>query len=162
MLVVIVGLARSDVAAVGDERDVGAKQVRVSLDELGQVLGGALLLALHHDLDRDRWLAGGKQRPDRGGVDRDPALVVGGPASVHPTVADLRQERRRLPELRVGDRLDVVMCVEEDRRRSGGARRLPEHRGMAAVELEQPDVVQPGGGRMSAVASALARTLAGS
>ena len=86
------------VATVGHDRDVGAEQVGVAHDQIGQMLGGALLLALDDDLDRHRRRAICQQRADRRGVDRDPALVVGGAAAVHSPVSHDGLERRRLPQ----------------------------------------------------------------
>ncbi len=87
-------------------------------DQVGQVLGGALLLALHDDLDRHRRSAVGEERPDRRGMDRDPALVVGGAAAVHAPVPHDGLERRHVPQLRIGRRLDVVVGVQQHGRGS--------------------------------------------
>ncbi len=161
------GVQRGDagavVPAVGDHGDVRPQQVGVALDELGQVLGRALLLALDDDLDRDRAVAVGEERADRGRVDHDAALVVRGAASVHPPVLHDRLEGRRVPLVERPLRLDVVVRVEQDRGCALGSGDLAEDRGMAAVQLQEAGVRRrrlPR--RMSRVASAEARTLAGS
>jgi hypothetical protein len=80
------------VATVGHHRDVGAQEVRVPLNELGQELRAALLHALHQDLDAHPALA--RERPEGGGMDHDAGLVVGSSTAVQPSVADLGLERR--------------------------------------------------------------------
>jgi len=76
---------------IGDAQHVGSEQVPVSVDEEGEVLGSGLLLPLDDHLHRHR-----RSTPERahpGGVQHDPALVVGGPSTVQTAVPDLRVER---------------------------------------------------------------------
>ncbi len=138
------GHASADVPAVGDDRDVGPQEVGVPVDEVGQVLGRTLLLALDDDLDRDGRVTVCQERPDRGGVDRDPALVVGAPAPEEAVAGDRGLERRVVPVGGVGGWLHVVVRVQQDRRRPGRSGPLAEDRGVPAVELEQPDVGEAG------------------
>ena len=155
------GDARPVVPGVADHGHVGAEQIRVPSHELGEVGGGALLLALDQELHRDGHVVA--ERPKRGGVDHDPRLVVGGASPVQAAVADLGLERRRVPLLERAFRLDVVVGVQRARsarpraRRSGrrppGARRRAPGAGRSSP---------PAAMKMSRVASADARTFAGS
>ena len=154
------GDARPVVPGVADHGHVGAEQIRVPLHELGEVGGGALLLALDQELHRDGHVV--PERPQRGGVDHDPRLVVGGAAPVQAAVADLGFERRRVPLLERAFRLDVVVGVQQDGRRALRPVDLAEHRRVPAVELQEPGVRHPAAMKMSRVASADARTFAGS
>ena len=70
-------------------------------------------------------------RAQRGRVDHDAGLVVGGAAPVQAALADDRLERRRGP---LGGRslgLHVVVGVQQRRRGALGARQLPEHGGVS-------------------------------
>ena len=81
---------------------------------------GRFLLALEHVLEVDRKAAAGRQDGGRGhDVGVGLALVVGRAAGEHPTADDDRLEGRRRPQVQRIDRLDVVMAVDQDRRRSG-------------------------------------------
>ena len=74
-------------------------------------------------------------------VHEDLALVVGRAARVDLAVADGGLKRRRLPELDGIDRLDVVVAVEEDRRRAFGAEPVAIDDGVAG-RFEEPDIGQ--------------------
>ena len=85
---------------------------------VGRERAPRLLLALDHDLDADGRLAlPGAQRTD---VHQDVRLGVGRAAAEDRAVALARLERRRLPLRLVPDRHDVVVRVQEDRRRARG------------------------------------------
>ena len=73
-------------------------------------------------------------------VHEDLALVVGGAARVDLAVADRRLEGRRLPQLDRIDGLDVVVAVEEDRRRPLRCQPVAVH-DRVARRLDQPDVL---------------------
>ena len=127
-------------------------------DELGQVFGRALLLALDEHLHRARQRALSEQRADRGRVHHDARLVVGGATAEQPAPADRRFEGRRGPRFRIGGRLHVVMGVQQQRRRSDGTGELTEDGGVTTFELEEAGVVEPGvaqdvGRRLGAVAN---------
>ena len=112
------------------------------LDEVVEVGGADFLLALEDDLHVDRQLAGLLQvRLDGLEVHEDLALVVGRAARVDLAVADGRFKRRRLPQLDRIDRLDVVVAVEEDRRRTFGAQPVAVDDGVAG-RFDEPDVVE--------------------
>ena len=135
------GDARPVVPGVADHRHVGTEQIRVPPHELGEVGGGAFLLALDQELHRDGHVAG--ERPKRCGVDHDPRLVVGGASPVQAAVANLGFERRRVPLLERAFRLDVVVGVQEHGRRALGPVDLAEDRRMPPVELQEPGVRHP-------------------
>jgi hypothetical protein len=119
----------------------------VALHQFGEVLGAALLLTLDHDPNRGReWFAvGDAERPQRRGVDRDPGLVIGRAPSEEPAVTQVRLERWRRPFVGGTLRLHVVVGVEEHGGSLGWPRDLPDHRGVPAVQLEQPGVGASGG-----------------
>ena len=135
------GNAGPVVAGVADDGHIGAEQIRVALDELGEVGGGALLFALDQELDGERHVTG--ERPERGGVDRDTRLVVGGPASIEAAVADLRFERGRVPLLQRAFRLHVVVGVQQDCRRSHRTVEPAEDRRMPIFQLQETGVRHP-------------------
>ena len=101
------------VADVGHDRDIGAQQIALAADQLGEVLGGAFLFALYEDLhgDRERGAFMDAQGAQGRGVDRDAGLVVGGATSVQTPLPDLRFERRALPICGFALGLHVVMGV---------------------------------------------------
>ena len=73
------------------------------------------------------------------------ALVVRGAARVEPPVAHLRLKRIALPEVVRSRRLDVVVAVGDDRRRSVGARRDQTVDDRVPVALDDPGIAdQPG------------------
>jgi hypothetical protein len=81
-----------------------------------------LLLPLDHEFDADWWTAvPGAEGPDVGDHVR---LRVRRTATEHRTVALARLERRRLPLRHVAGGDDVVVPVEQDRRRAGRRRDL--------------------------------------
>ena len=125
------GRLRVDHAGVEDDRGVGA--ALVGADPLGDALRARLLLALDDDAHVDRQLALARQRA--GGVQQRPevALVVGRAARVQAAVADLGLERRRGPLAEVADALDVVVAVDQDRRRVGRRRAQVADRERVAV-----------------------------
>ncbi len=94
-------------------------------DEEVEVRAARLLLALEDDLHVDRQTAGlSKVRLDGLEVNEELALVVGGAAREQLLVADGRLERWRRPLVERIDRLDVVVAVDEHRRRPRGAEPL--------------------------------------
>ena len=72
-------------------------------------------------------------RPERRQVGGDSGLVVGAAAAVQPTVAFGRLERRRIPLRRITFGLDIVMGVQQYRRRTGRCGMAGDHRGRAAL-----------------------------
>ena len=121
--------ADRDVARVADEDRVRAEQVGVLRNERLETAGALLLGALADDLDGHGRLV--PERAEGGQVRGHAALAVGGAAPVPATVSLGQLPGRRLPVL-VRRRLDVVMEVEEDRRRSRRPRDLAGD-GLAAV-----------------------------
>ena len=90
------------------------------IDQVGQVLGRALLLALDDDLDRARQVArrrAARGAPPRGSRSRTCRRPRRGRTA---TVAHHGLERRRSPQSRGRRGLHVVVGVEQDRRRAGG------------------------------------------
>jgi hypothetical protein len=132
-------VAGADRAAVRDDDRVGREHLGV----LGRVplfeRAAYLLLALDHELDADRRLAvPGAQRPD---VDEDVRLRVGRAATVDRAVSLCRLERRRRPERLVTSGDDVVVRVQEDRRRTLRTRDLTRDDRCGALELERDEVL---------------------
>ena len=82
-------------------------------------------------------------RLQRRRVNRDPGLVIGRTAAKKASLAFSRLEWRRLPELGGPGRLNVMMGVQQNRRRPGRSCDGAEHGRMRGVDLEQPDVVEP-------------------
>src|ERR1700729_4358862 len=105
--------------------------------ELTDVRGRNFLLAL--DEHRNGYRRRTVPSQQRGGVRRDSGLIIGGTTAEQPAVAFRRLERLRGPQIRRSGRLDVVMRIKQDRRRSGGPRRPAEYRRMRAVYFEQAD-----------------------
>jgi len=97
-------------------------------------------------------------------VQHDPALVVGGPSTVQAAVPDLRVERGCRPLVGRAFRLNVVMRVEQEGRSACRSGNLSVDGGVidAVGELDEPDAPYPAAWRIAAVASAEARTGAGS
>ena len=114
-----------------------------ALTKLSRLRGADFLFAFEDDLDVHRQAAVLLQvRLDRLEVHEDLALVVGRAARVDLAVAHRRLERRRLPQVERIDRLHVVVAVEEDRRRAGGAEPVAVD-DREARRLDQPNVLQP-------------------
>ena len=120
-------------ADVADDRDVASQPVPVRQQPRLEMDGRRLLLALEHEPQVDRQTpAAGQERLDGLQEDRDVALVVARPAGEHPAVDDDRIERRRRPLVdRIG-RLDVVVAVDDDRRRPGRMEPVGVDDGVAA------------------------------
>ena len=109
-------------AGVGDHDDVAAQPVGPGRQQCREVRGAGLLLALDEHLEVDgRAGASGRREmgPDAEGVEAHLTLVVGRAPRVQPVTDDGRLERRVLPQVQRCDRLDVVVTVDQDRRRSG-------------------------------------------
>src|SRR5919106_3832732 len=107
------------------------------------MLAAGLLLALDDHLDVDRQAVMGRQPcVDRGDVDQDPRLVVGGATAEQPAVTLGRLERWGGPPRQIARRLDVVVRVAQHRRPIGsGTEPVGVHGGMSTVDLEEPGVV---------------------
>ena len=126
---------------VRDHHDVGGEFVLVGLDEVVEIGGPDFFLALEDDADVHRQAAVLLQmRLDGLEVHEDLALVVGGAARVDLAVADRRLEGRRLPQVDRIDGLDVVVAVEEDRRRPLRCHPVAID-DRVARRLDQPDVL---------------------
>ena len=110
-------LPHRPVGRVGQHDGVGAQLLAVPLEDRRQAVGADLLLALDEDRDADRQLAA--VRAQGRDVGHDPGLVVGDATGVDPAVPLGRLERRGVPVGGVAGRLDVVVGVEQDRRRAG-------------------------------------------
>ena len=123
------------VAAVVDDEGVAADQAGVGGDERLQI-APRLLLSLHQHLDPDRRLTA--EEAQRGGDDHHAGLVVGGTAAIHAPIANLRLEGVHVPPLLQGRGLDVIVGVEQDRRRARGRRDLGVDGGIAPGHVEQP------------------------
>ena len=131
------------VGRVGDDDDVRRQQVAVRVQEVGEGRRADLLLALDEHRDPDAQLLA--QHAQRADVRDDARLVVRGTAAVEAAVALGGLEGRAVPVGVVAGRLDVVVRVQQHRRRTlrarvGGRRpraRHPRHR-------EHLDVVEAG------------------
>ncbi len=122
---------------IGNDHHVGRQLLFVTADVVVEVGAADLLLALEHDLDVDRQAARLLQvRFDGLEVHEDLALVVRGAARVDLAVADGGLEGRRFPQLERIDGLNVVVSVEEHRRRAGRAEPLAVDDGIAGRLFE--------------------------
>ncbi len=130
--------AGADAPHVADQHRIGAERLRV---RRGVGVEGAadLLLPLDHDLDPDRRpsLPG----PERTDVRQDVRLGVGRAASEDRVVAPRRLERGRVPELLVAGRDDVVVRVQEHRRRTGRGGDLADDDRGRVRKLEGADLL---------------------
>ena len=108
------GLADAQVAHVADEEHVAVEQLRVGQHE-GLEVALRLLHPLEDQLDRARRLP--VEDPQGAEVGHQPALVVGGPAAVDPSVV-LAGRRPGIagPALLGRRRLHVVVRVQHDHR----------------------------------------------
>ncbi len=115
------GLVGAPHRAVGRQHEIGAQLLGVRRDEGAEMRAAALFLALDHQLEVDRQLAGGLEERFRR-LDRDQhrPLVIRHAARIEAVVAHLRLERRRLPLLQRIGRLHVVVSVDQDGRRALG------------------------------------------
>ena len=113
------------VARVGDHDDVGGQPVAVLAQQVGEGLGGDLLLALDEEPHGDRQVVA--QRAERAHVHRDAGLVVGRAPAVEAVAADGGLERRGVPVGRVVLRLDVVVGVEQHDGSALGPLPLADH-----------------------------------
>ena len=119
--------------AVEHDRRVGAALVG-GHPALGRV-GRRLLLALDQHAHVDAELARVGQLAGHEQQREEVALVVGGAAGVEAAVADVGLERRRGPARLVAGVLDVVVAVDQDRRRAVavGAQLADDERRVIAV-----------------------------
>ena len=122
-------LLQRPVRGVGDHDGVGAEQVAVPLQQVGERRRADLLLALDQHDDPHAVLRSPRrqQGAQRHEVGDHPALVVGGAASVEPAVALDGLERPCGPGVLVAGRLDVLVRVEHHRRRSRRRRAASHH-----------------------------------
>jgi hypothetical protein len=120
---------------VEDDRAIGPALVRA--DPLAHPGAADLLLPLDEDPHVDRQRSGARQRARLVEQGEEVPLVVRRAARPDAPVADLRLERSAPPLLERARALDVVVPVDEDRRRAGaGGRKLAE-RERGAARLDQ-------------------------
>jgi hypothetical protein len=101
-----------------DERQVARELRGVASDVVLDGRAVDFLLALEQELDRDRQLAACREHGlDRRETRHQVALVIGDAAGMEPSVANGRLEWWREPLLERIGRLDVVVVVEQERRR---------------------------------------------
>ena len=125
-----------DHAGVEDDHGVGA--ALVGAHPLADVVGAGLLGALDQHAHVDGQLAGVGHRAGDVQQRKEVALVVGGAAGVEAPVADVGLERRRSPARLVARVLDVVVAVDQHRRRVLAARaQLADDQRRAAGRLDQ-------------------------
>jgi hypothetical protein len=133
--------AGTDVARVADHDRVRAEELR----PLGRVVverTAVLLLALEHDLDPDRWPAvEGAQGPE---VRDQVRLVVRDAAPIDSAVPLGRLEGRRVPAPLVTGRLDVLVRVEQNGRRTLRRRDLADDDRRGAGERQGVDALDAG------------------
>ncbi len=133
-------LANAPVRQVGDDDGVGAEEVSILRQVIGQMDGPDFLLSFDEDLDSDWEIpAVGTYGAE---MHRDPGFVVRCAPSVESPVTRDRLEWWRLPQIFRPRRLHVVVGVEHDRWRPRGWRYFPEHRRMGPVDLKQLHVVE--------------------
>jgi hypothetical protein len=131
------------VAGVGEHHGVGVEAPPVLTQELPQMLGADLLLALDHHAHVERELArAAHPAVHRRGVDEDARLVVGGPAAVEAPLAHGGLEGRRSPGALLTGRLDVVVRVEEQGRSPAVPDALAVDVGVRALDGEHLHVLE--------------------
>ena len=138
-------MAHVEVAGVGQHDRVGGEEPSVPLQEGLEAGRADLLFALDEELEVQGQPARGLEPGARGGdVGDEGALVVHRPPAVEAAVALGRLEGRRDPLLRAAGRLDVVVAVDEQRRRALGVQPVPVDVGVLAGHLEEPHVLEAG------------------
>ncbi len=131
--------AELDVAGVRDQHDVGGEQIGFGTHEGLESAGRHLLRALaNNPYSHGPWP---RQRPERAQQHHQVALAVGGAAAVPTPVALGELPRRGCPLPWIAGRLDVVVRVEEHRRRPGRSRRVAHDREAAVGSLDGVDAV---------------------
>ena len=105
---------------VENDRAVGA--ALVGLDPGRDRFPACLLLAFDNDAHVDRQIAALEELAGRQQQRVEVAFVIGGSARVEPAAAKLRLKRRALPGLEWARALDVVVAVNDHRRRAFVAR----------------------------------------
>lgn len=111
-------------AGVGDDHRVGGEPVGVAFDEVAEVRGAGLLLALDQELEvhgRCAAPGGGEVGADAECVEEHLTLVVGGTARVEAVSVDHRFEGVGVPAVLAGCGLHVVVSVDEDRGAPGSS-----------------------------------------
>ena len=122
--------------AVENDRAVGA--ALVGFDPGRDRFPACLLLAFDNDAHVDRQLAALEKPAGRNQQRVEVAFVIGGAARVEPAAAKLRLKRRALPGLEWARALDVVVAVNDHRRRAFVARaELADHKRVAAFNRHQ-------------------------
>jgi hypothetical protein len=107
------GQTGGEILGVGQDENVGVEAVALGAQELREMGGARLLLAIHEHLHVDRQPPLDLEpRPHGRGVEQDGGLVVHHPATVEATVRPhAGLEGRRLPVIEASRRLDVVVRV---------------------------------------------------
>ena len=121
---------------------IRGQQLAVLRDQIGEMVRTDLLLAFDDHLDPHR--RSSPEGPDCAGVGDDPRLVVGGAPPVEAPVPLHGLERLTVPSVVFARGLDVVVGIEQDRRRARWSGDRTEHRRVGAVEFEEADVVHAG------------------
>lgn len=133
-------LARPPHRSVGGDDEIGREIRSVGTNVVGQVRAADLLLALEQesDVERESVLLR-DELPQDLESDVNGSLVVGDAAPAEAAISHRQLERRGDPLLQVARRLDVVVTVDQHRRRSRRAHPLPGHRRVTA-RLDDPGV----------------------
>ena len=120
------GLAHLPVRRIRHDDDVGGKLILVRVEERGKRGRTDLFLTLdeHDDVDR-QILAEDRQGPQ---VHRNAGAVIGRTATVNAVSTNLRLVGIQAPTAQLTHRLDVVMGVEQNGRRTLDARRVSDER----------------------------------
>ncbi len=146
------GDADLPVARVGHDNHVCTQQLLVGFQEGTERRGPGLLLALEEEGHAEAKIVAQHTVHGRVGRDvrQDPGLVIGCAASVETPVALDGGERLRFPQRQVTGGLDIVVCVQEDRRLPRGGRPACDHGGAAGrpvflVAAQDPDLVEAAG-----------------
>ena len=113
--------------SVRDQDDVAGKQALVRLDPFREGGGAHLFLTFKNEFDVVPELPGAHQILKSLDMHERLALVVVCPAGVDGAVTDLRLEGVRLPEFQRIDGHDVVVAIDQDRRRFGIEFLFPEY-----------------------------------
>ncbi len=137
---------------IADQREIGREALAVGAQPGLEIHRARLLLALEDVAHVHRKLAAGREeRLGRPQMEVELALVVGHAPTEDPVADDDGLERRRGPELERVDRLDVVMAVDDHRRRALGVEPVAVDHGRAAglrhLDMLDPDPLEVRGER---------------
>ena len=122
------GFARLPVRRIRHDDNIGREFIAVSIQERSERRGADLLLALNENDNVDgQVFAKNRQRPQ---VNSHASTVIGGTTSVDAVPAHLSPVGIQAPAMQLPHRLDIVVSVQENSRRSLDVGRVSNQRGL--------------------------------